>query len=182
MRYYRRSREGVIYFFTLVTHERRPILTTDLGRRSLRTAILEVQRDHAFVLTAMVLLHDHLHAVWELPQGDTDYSTRWRLVKSRFTREWRAQGGKEGAITRSRHQKGERGLWQRRFYEHTCRDEADVMRCIDYIHANPLKHGLVSRVQDWPWSSFHRYVRNGFYPLDWGNSAVWHGDEFKHAE
>ncbi len=182
MRQYRRNRDGKIFFFTLVTHERRPILTTDLGRCSLRQAILTVRDDHPFSILSIVLLPDHLHAVLELPRDDSDYSKRWRLIKAKFTRLWREQGSSEGEITVSRERKGERGLWQRRFYEHTCRDEADLKRCVDYCHVNPLKHGLVERVVDWPWSSFHRYVRQGEYPPDWGSAANWYGDEFKHAE
>ncbi|WP_423838994.1 REP-associated tyrosine transposase, partial [Symmachiella dynata] len=81
-------------------------------------------------------------------------------------------------ISPSRAKRGEQGVWQRRFFEHTCRDEADLKRCIDYVHINPLKHGLVERVQDWPWSSFHRYVKQGEYPAEWGNAAEWYGDEF----
>ncbi|MCA8991306.1 MAG: transposase [Planctomycetaceae bacterium] len=182
MRTYRRSREGSIYFFTLVTHQRRPILTTDVGRRCLRESIHEVQRDHPFEMVATVLLPDHLHAVWQLPNGDTNYSARWRLIKSYFTRRWRASSGKEATISASRRRKGERGVWQRRFYEHTCRSDEDVQRCINYIHVNPLKHKLVDRVCDWPWSTFHRYVREGYYSPDWGTASEWYGDEFKHAE
>ena len=182
MRQYLRSRSGQVYFFTLVTHERRPILITDRSRPALREAIRNVQRTHPFRITAIVLLPDHLHAVLELPDGDHDYSTRWRLIKSRFTRLWREAGGTEGTLSRSRQGKGERGIWQRRFYEHTCRDEVDLKRCVDYVHVNPLKHGLVQRVRDWPWSSFHRYVRLGEYSADWGRSNDWYGDEFTNAE
>lgn len=182
MRRYRRSREGSVFFFTLVTHERRTLLTTEHGRRCLREAIHEVRCEHPFEIVAIVLLPDHLHAIWELPQGDGDYSTRWRLIKASFTRRWRDSSGAEGAVSSSRQRKGERGVWQRRFYEHTCRDEDDLQRCMDYVHVNPLKHGLVDRVRDWPWSSFHRYVQEGLYPIDWGSSAEWYGDEFKNAE
>ena len=182
MRRYLRSRSGQVYFFTLVTHERRPFLTTDAGRSALREAIRHVRQTHPFRITAIVLLPDHLHAVLELPDGDSDYSTRWRLIKSQFTRRWRETGGMEGDTSQSRQQKGERGVWQRRFYEHTCRDENDLKRCVDYIHVNPLKHGLVQRVRDWPWSSFHRYVELGEYTSDWGNAGDWYGDEFLNAE
>lgn len=182
MRRYLRSRSGRVYFFTLVTHERRPFLTTDTGRLALRVAIRHVLQTHPFQITAIVLLPDHLHAVLELPDGDTDYSTRWRLIKSHFTRLWCEAGGMDGVKSKSRQQKGERGVWQRRFYEHTCRDEGDLKRCVDYVHVNPLKHGLVQRVRDWPWSSFHRYVSLGEYPPDWGSTNDWHGDEFLNAE
>ena len=158
------------------------LLTTKLGRQCSRESFHAIREDHPFDIIAIVLLPDHLHAVWELPRGDSDYSMRWRLIKSKFTRLWRDAAGSEGTITSSRQSKGERGIWQRRFYEHTCRDEEDVQRCMNYIHVNPLKHGLVERVRDWPWSSFHRYVRDGAYPIDWGSACEWYGDEFKDAE
>lgn len=182
MRHYLRSRVGHVFFFTVVTDGRREILTTDLGRRSLRKAIQVVRADHPFRLTAIVVLPDHLHAVWELPAGDADYPTRWRLIKSSFSRKRTDGGGKEGPSARSRERKGERSVWRRRFYEHTCRDDDDLKRCVDYVHVNPLKHRLVERVIDWPWSSFHRYVRLGEYSSEWGNGDAWYGDEFKHAE
>lgn len=182
MRLYRRNRDGQGFFFTLVTHQRRQILTTKLGRMSLRHAFEEVRSTYPFRLTAIVLLPNHLHAVLEFPRDDSDYSTRWRLIKSIFTRHWREQAGTEGAVTSSRQRKGERGVWQRRFYEHTCRDEQDLKRCLDYCHVNPLKHGLVTRVADWPWSSFHRYVKLNEYPIEWGSTNEWHGDEFINAE
>jgi putative transposase len=182
MRRYVRSRTGSVFFFTVVTHERRPILTSDLGRRCLREAIAWARKHHPFHITGIVLLPDHLHAVFELPAGDANYSTRWRLIKSRFTTLWRSRNGTEGHVGPSRQRSVERGVWQRRFYEHTCRDEADLQRCVDYIHVNPLKHGLVSRVVDWPWSSFHRSVQDGYYPVEWGNSDDWYGDEFRNVE
>lgn len=182
MRRYLRNREGRTFFFTVVTHERRPILTTDLGRLCLRNAFLAVQRTHPFEILAIVLLPDHLHAVWTLPHGESDYSTRWRLIKSAFTRQWFNQGGSEGFVNESRQDKQERGVWQRRYFEHTCRDEADLERCITYIHVNPVRHKLVNRVIDWPWSSFHRYVKRGAYPPDWGGADAWFGDEFAEPE
>jgi putative transposase len=181
MRRYLRCRDGSLYFFTVVTHERRPILTTELGRRGLRLALLTVGRRHPFRIIAICLLPDHLHVVMELPRDDTDYSTRWRLIKSEFTRLWCAEAN-EGSVNASRIRQGERGVWQRRFYEHTCRDEEDLWRCIEYVHVNPLKHGLVQRVIDWPWSSFHRYVREARYPANWGSAANWYGDEFAGCE
>jgi putative transposase len=179
---YRRSRDGSVFFFTVVTHERRPILTTGLGRRLLREAIYSVRRDSGFEITAIVLLPDHLHTIWELPRDDRDYSTRWRRIKSKFTRSWLSEDGHGGYVNRSRQKRKEQGVWQRRFFEHTCQDEGDIKRCLDYVHINPLKHGLVKRVADWPWSSFHRYVRLGEYDINWGSSPEMHGDEFKHYE
>lgn len=181
MRRYLRSRTGLVFFFTVVTHERRTILTTDLGRLALGDAIRSVRAERPFEPVAMVLLPDHFHAIWELPAGDADYSTRWRLIKARFSRHW-SRSEAEATIGTSRRRKGERGLWQRRFYEHTCRDEDDLRRCVDYVHVNPLKHKLVARVVDWPWSSFHRYVRLGEYSEEWGSHDEWYGDEFRDAE
>jgi putative transposase len=153
---YRRNREGSTYFFTVVTNGRQQILTTDLGRTALRTAIRQVRADRPFRIVAIVLLPDHLHTVWELPRGDSDYSTRWRRIKSLFTQSWITHGGTSNNSTESRQKRSEQAVWQRRFFEHTCRDDDDLKRCVDYIHVNPLKHGLVEHVTDWPWSSFHR--------------------------
>ena len=179
---YRRSRDGRMFFFTVVTHERRSILTTDFGRRTLRKAILEVKSRWPFVVTAIVLLPDHLHAIWELPSDDCDYSTRWRRSKSLFTQRWLAEGYQVGYVNQSRSARKEQGVWQRRFYEHTCRDDDDLKRCLDYLHFNPVKHHLVDRVRDWPWSSFHRYVGLGEYDRDWGGSSEIYGGEFWDAE
>lgn len=179
---YRRCREGSTFFFTVVTHKRRPILTTDVARSALRKSIRAVQQDRPFSILAIVLLPDHLHAIWELPHGDSDYSTRWRRIKSLFTSTWIAAGGTSIGVTRSRSQRHERGVWQRRFFEHTCRDDDDLKRCLDYLHINPLKHSLVDRVVDWPWSSFHRYVRLGEYLPTWGSATEWYGDEFARFE
>jgi REP-associated tyrosine transposase len=110
---------------------------------------------------------------WTLPEGDADFATRWRQIKSAFSR--KLPIGE--AISGSRAAKGERGIWQRRYWEHTIRDENDFGRHIDYVHINPVKHGLVTRVRDWPYSSFHRMVRLGVYPEDWaGDAAELSGD------
>lgn len=179
---YRRSFEGDTFFFTVVTHERRKILCTALGRATLREAFRRTRADHPFDVAAIVLLPDHLHTVWQLPCDDLDYSLRWRHIKARFTLAWTKAGAAVGEISASRESKGEHGVWQRRFFEHTVRDERDLRRCVDYVHVNPLKHGLVDRVADWPWSSFHRYVQLGEYSSQWGSSADWYGDEFRDFE
>ncbi len=180
---YRRNYvKGGTYFFTVVTHQRRPLLTTPLGRTALREAIVSVRHRRPFTLDAIVLLPDHLHAVWTLPPDDTDFSIRWRQIKTLFTRRWLNEGGSETSQSLSREIKGEHGIWQRRFFEHTCVDENDMKRCIDYLHVNPLKHKLVERVVDWPWSSFHRYVRLGEYLPDWGSADQWYGDEWRKFE
>jgi putative transposase len=111
---------------------------------------------------------DHFHTVWTLPRGDSAYPTRLRRIKEEFTQSYLAQGGSEAPISASRDEKGERGIWQRRYWEHTVLDEDDLKRCVDYVHWNPKKHGYVTNVRDWPWSSFHRYVVLGEYTQDWG--------------
>jgi putative transposase len=173
---------GGTYFFTIVTHRRRPLLVDSIARVALRQALREVRARHPFSLDAIVLLSDHLHTVWTLPPGDDRYPLRWRQIKSRFTQEYLARGGVELETSLSRKLKGERGVLQRRFFEHTVRDERDLKRCVDYVHLNPLKHGLVRRVADWPWSSFHRYVALGEYATDWGGDPTFHGDEWLQYE
>jgi len=126
-----------------------------------------------FAILAFVLLPDHLHTVWTLPRDDSNYSIRWARIKGNFTRHYLDGGGLEGTTTASRLQKDERAIWQRRFWEHACRDEIDAKRCVDYLHWNPVKHGFTTRVQDYPWSSFHRFVVEGEYDAEWGG-----GDSF----
>ena len=111
-----------------------------------------------FDLQAIVILPDHLHCLWRLPEGDADFSTRWRLIKTRFSK----------SFGKSANQRGEKEIWQRRFWEHQIQDETDWRNHMDYIHFNPVKHGLVQRAADWPFSSFHRAVERGWYPEDWG--------------
>jgi putative transposase len=161
---------GGTYFFTLVVHERRPIFRTEIARKLLHDAIASEKATRPFTIVAMVLLPDHLHAVWTLPRGDADYSLRWQQIKEDFTKNYLAAGGVEGVRNRSRRRKRERGVWQRRFWEHTVRDEFDLERCVDYVHWNPRKHELVRRVRDWPWSTFHRFVELGHYDIDWGGT------------
>jgi putative transposase len=119
-------------------------------------------------MEAIVILPDHLHCIWTLSEGDDDFSTRWRQVKAAFSR----QLPKTERRSQSRLNKGERGIWQRRFWEHAIRDEVDHQRHVDYIHYNPIKHEYVTRVADWPFSSFHHFVRMGVYPGDWGGSGL----------
>lgn len=163
---YRRFRvTGGTYFFTVNLAERhRKLLTEHIG--ALREAFRLVERAHPFMIDAVVILPDHLHAVWTLPTGDHDFSTRWRQIKSAFSRS--IENGER--ISQSRLGKRERGIWQRRFWEHAIRDETDFARHVDYVHHNPVKHGYVQAVSDWPHSSFHRYVRLGVYPKDWAGA------------
>ncbi len=159
---------GASVFFTVVTHERRRFLTDPLARRCLRKAIQTVRARYPFEIHAMVLLPDHLHAIWNLPLGDFAYALRWRRIKEEFTEHYLANGGAEGIRSNSRHHRKERGVWQRRFWEHTIRDEEDLEQHGNYIHYNPVKHGLTTRPCDWPFSSFHRWLRLEAYQPDWG--------------
>jgi putative transposase len=159
---------GGTYFFTCVTYRRRKIFTTDLARRCLREAIQTVRTDHPFTVIAIALLPDHLHTVWTLPPNDISYPLRWMRIKNEFTKAWLARGGSELQQSQSRERQGQRGIWHKRYWEHTVDDEDDLKRCVDYTHWNPRKHNLVERVRDWNWSTFSRFVTAGEYDLDWG--------------
>jgi putative transposase len=162
---YRRAQfEGGYYFFTVVTHRRRAFLTDSRARLCLKSAWEEARRRSYFDVVALCLLPDHLHCLWKLPDGDTDFSLRWSRIKAAFTHRYLSDGGAEFGQSSSRNRKRERGIWQRRFWEHQIRDPEDLHRHVDYVHYNPVKHGLVERVEQWPWSTYHRYVREGIYP------------------
>lgn len=165
--YRRRLRPGGTYFFTLVTYQQEPFLCRPLARGLLRDAILACQADRPFILDAVVLLPDHLHAICTMPPGDFDFSTRWGVIKKSFTQSWLAAGGREGSVSESRAANRRRGVWQRRFWEHGVRDVDELQGCADYVHYNPVKHGLARCPHEWPWSSFSRWVRDGVYPPDW---------------
>ena len=138
----------------------------------LRDAFLREQAERPFEMLAIVLLPDHLHAIWTLPEHDSDYSSRWSRIKESFTRAYLADGGEEGPVAPARRARGERGVWQRRFWEHTVEDMDDLDRCSNYLHYNPVKHGLVNRVQDYPWSTFRKLVDLGEYDLHWGDGEA----------
>jgi len=159
---------GGTFFFTVVTCNRRPFLTKQPARESLRKAIETVRRTLPFDIVAFVLLQAHLHAIWRLPTDDQDYPLRWKRIKELFTVNYLKAGGNEVAPNLSRRRHGERGIWQRRYWGHTIEDEDDLKRYVDYVHWNPKKHGYVANVRDWQWSSFHRYVGAGEYTLAWG--------------
>ena len=164
MVFYRRNFvAGGTYFFTATLADRKCdwlVRHVDL----LRAAFRHARRERPFAIEALVVLPDHLHSIWTLPPGDADYSHRWRLIKAQFSRDLLLAGA---PIHQSA--KGEYNVWQRRFWEHTVRDEADLLAHVDYIHYNPVKHGLVTRVSDWPYSSFHRFVRMGWLSADWAD-------------
>jgi putative transposase len=159
---------GGTYFFTLVTAGREPIFSQERARTLLGTAMREKRKDAPFDTVAIVLLPDHLHTIWTLPPGDHDYAGRWQAIKAKFTSAWLNLGGQEQEVSLGYRRQRRRGVWQPRFMEHTIRDERDLHHHADYIHYNPVKHGYVRSPKDWPWSSFHRYVRAGDYPPDWG--------------
>jgi len=166
MQYRRAKTKGGTYFFTVVTHQRRKFLCQPANVSVLREAFCYAMAEHPFEIDAMVLLPDHLHCIWTLPAGDGDFSTRWRLIKSYFTRH--CDPICHGRPSPSRQKKQERAVWQRRFWEHQIGDEGDFIQHVEYIHYNPVKHGLVKAPKDWPYSSFHRDVRRGVYAWDWG--------------
>ncbi|MBF7731035.1 REP-associated tyrosine transposase [Pseudomonas sp. N040] len=166
MRYRRVWVPGGTYFFTATLADRSQSLLTE-HIDTLRQVLRAVRTTHPFEIKAMVVLPDHLHCIWQLPAGDQDYPTRWALLKSTFSR----QISSSESISLSRHLKRERGIWQRRYWEHCIRDEDDLQRHTDYIHYNPVKHGYALRPGDWPYSSIHRYVREGLLPADWVGST-----------
>jgi putative transposase len=165
--YRRAAVPGAAYFFTVTLADRRSrVLVEHVD--VLRAAFVATAREHPVRVDAMVVLPDHLHGVWRLPEGDADFPLRWRKLKSRFTR---AVGG-EWRRSESKLRKGERGLWQRRYWEHMIRDAEDWRRHVEYCWFNPVKHGLVGSVREWPLSSFHRDVRRGLVPENWGGASV----------
>ncbi len=171
---YRRAREGNTFFFTVVTYGRQPILCLKESRASFSEMIEETHaRGLPFVIDAWVLLPDHLHCIWTLPAGDSDYSKRWGLIKAGYTKRiGKALVRKPQVENASRLKHREQIVWQRRFWEHRIRDEKDYEAHCDYIHYNPVKHGLVSAPRDWTYSSFRKYVEKGIYPEDWGSSTA----------
>jgi putative transposase len=156
--YHRAYIPGGVYFFTLVTLNRAPIFADPAHIALLRQAFCKVMRARPFKIDAIVILPDHLHCIWRLPEGDADYSARWREIKKMASRQ----------ISPVSNQRHERPVWQRRFWEHVIRDEDDWHRHLDYIHYNPVKHGLASHPSVWPWSSFNHAVSKGWYDATWG--------------
>ena len=155
MRYRRAFQPGGSFFFTVVTAHRRPVFATATAVDLLRDAFSAVRHQRSFAIDAIVILPDHLHCIWTLPEGDADFMTRWRLIKTWFSKRYDLEN-----------------VWQQRYWEHVLRDERDLAKHVDYIHYNPVKHGFVSKAIDWPYSSFHRYVRQGWCAADWGGDVV----------
>jgi putative transposase len=153
---YKRFYSGNIVFFTVVTHRRISVLTGEAARESLRNAINNCREAYPFVIEAWVLLPDHLHCIWDLPECDLNYSRRWAIIKRKFT---------QGLTDRIP------PYWQNRFWAHIITDEKDFENHINYIHYNPVKHGLVERARDWQWTSLHRLIEEGKYPAQWGEGV-----------
>ena len=169
---YRRARvAGGTYFFTVVTEGRRPFLTEPAARAALRDAVKQTRRQCAFAIDAWVLLPEHIHCIWTLPAGDADFSKRWGLIKAGFSKCMKDKlSTADVTVSRNRHR--EASIWQRRFWEHQIRDEEDFRRHMDYIHFNPVKHGLVGSASDWPYSSLYRHIACGTYPENWGGDTL----------
>ena len=167
---YRRTRvKGATYFFTVVTYQRRPVLCLPESLDAMTDVISNVAERHPFHTDAWVVLPDHMHFVWTLPEGDSNYSLRWAVVKKEVTKQLGpSMMDADTARSQSRRRHREGTLWQRRFWEHQIRDEQDYQTHVDYIHFNPVKHGLTGSPKGWRCSSFHRWVALGAYEKDWG--------------
>jgi len=162
MKYRRAEAAGGTFFFTLnLANRSSQILTKQVDL--LRECMRRIHLSHPVDIVAMVVLPDHLHAIWTMPPGDSNYSLRWSLIKAGFSR-MITMGER---INRARKHKRERGIWQRRFWEHQIRDDDDLARHIDYIHFNPVKHEYVKAPAEWPYSSIHRYIRQGILTPEW---------------
>ncbi|WP_374565066.1 transposase [Nitrosomonas sp.] len=160
---YRRNRvPGGTYFFTVnLLNRQSGLLVKHIDE--LRAAVRQTKRLHPFHIDAWVVLPDHLHCVWTLPENDADYSRRWQAIKKAFSKSIPPDEQRSKVQT----QRNERGIWQRRFWEHTITSDRDYAAHIDYIHFNPVKHGWAQAVKDWPYSTFHQWVEQGVYPLGW---------------
>ena len=175
--YRRADSPGATYFFTLNTHSRQPWLVNDDVRQALREAIESTRARYHFAIDAWVLLPDHIHCIWTLPADDANFSIRWALIKQHVSKACARRYVNPNHFNASQRKRGESGFWQRRFWEHLIRDEIDYERHVDYIHWNPVKHGHVDRCIDWPYSTFHRYLAQGVYPIDWAISESAFEDE-----
>ena len=173
---YRRARiRGGTYFFTVITYKRRKIFCDPENIELLRSAFRRVIKLYPFKIDTFILVPDHLHCIWTLPEGDKDYPARWRLIKTFFTK--RCQDHYKQIQSESRIKKKEQAIWQRRYWEHLIRDEEDLRKHVEYIHYNPVKHEWARAPLDWQYFSFHRYVRDGIYDESWGARMEIHFDD-----
>jgi len=168
--YVRSRAPGGTFFFTLVTFQRRRLFANPKNLEILSEIIAEVHKDYPFTMDAWVFLPDHLHCLWTLPPEEVDFSKRWGLIKAKFTKAISKEQGRSSLLTGSRIRHGESAIWQRRFWEHQIRDERDLQMHLDYIHFNPVKHGLVDSPGKWPYSSFREFVKRDLYPDNWGEN------------
>ncbi len=166
--YVRSKTSGGTFFFTVVSFQRRRIFANPKYAELLNNIIKEVRNEFPFTREAWVFLPDHLHCIWTLPADEADYSKRWGIIKARFTKAITPGAGKSALLTGSKIRQRESTIWQRRFWEHQIRGERDLKMHLDYIHFNPVKHGLAKSPGDWPYSSFREFVNRKLYPIDWG--------------
>ena len=166
MEYRRAKVEGGTFFFTVVTYNRHQFLCEEENTLILREAFRQVKQQYSFNIDAIAILPNHIHSIWTLPPGDSNFSNRWRLIKNYFTRN--CDPKYKGDVSKSRQCKNEQAVWQRRFWEHQIKDDLDFRNHIDYIHYNPVKHGYVESPAHWKYSSFHHYVKRGIYDENWG--------------
>ena len=170
----RSTTEGATWFFTVATYQRQPILSHPDALEALRDAVREVRNEYPFETIAAVVLPEHLHVIWTLPEGDANYPLHWALIKRKTTQ--RVRHLVTSPLTESMKARNESGFWQRRYWEHEIRDVHDLAQHVDYIHYNPVKHGLTARVSDWPHSTFHRYVSEGLLAVDWSDDNPINGN------
>ena len=165
---YRRAHtRGGTYFFTVVTYQRQLFLCDKRVRTALREGIKIARSKHPFTIDAWVLLPDHLHCIWTLPLDDADFGIRWAIIKRFVTQQYNPKFKRDDCMKPLKLKRKESTLWQRRFWEHQIRDEKDYEKHMHYIHYNPVKHGLAKEVSNWPYSTFHRYIKKGIYGVDW---------------
>jgi putative transposase len=169
MKYQRYFQPGGTFFFTVVTCNRRKIFVNVHAFQLFHQSIEYVQQNHPFQINAYCICPDHIHMIWTLPDGDSDYPTRWRLIKSYFSRNWSYEENIQ--ITPSRTKKNERMIWQRRYWEHFIKDEFDLKNHVDYINYNPVKHKYVKSPLEWKESSFSDYVSDGLYACNWASEG-----------
>jgi putative transposase len=157
--YHRLYISGAMYFFTVVTYNRNPLLLTGTSLSRLRSAFKYTMEKHPFEIVGIVILPDHLHCIWQLPNGDSDFSLRWQTIKRYYSI----------AQPINPNHRGEKNIWQRRFWEHMIKNDEDLNKHLDYIYYNPVKHGYVNAPCEWAFSSFKRDVGRGLYDINWGN-------------
>ena len=176
-KYRRATIKGGTYFFTVVTFRRQTFLCDENVRNALREGIRNTRITHPFTIDGWVLLPDHLHCIWTLPPNDAAFGVRWAMIKRAVTKKCAPDLYRDDWMNESKRRRKESTIWQRRFWEHLIRDDRDYEKHMDYIHYNPVKHGFVKSVIEWPYSTFHRYMRQGIYGADWAGVNARREDE-----